>query len=39
MVAYRAGRVPRYVVICPVTLRATPLDLPLLRILSPSSMG
>jgi len=38
MVAYRAGRVPRYYVNCPV-LRATPLDFPLQRILPPSSIG
>ena len=39
MVAYRAGRVPRYYVICPAMLRAMPLDLPPKRTLSPSSMG
>jgi len=39
MVAYRAGRVPRYYVNCPVTFRAPPLDRPLQRNLSPSSIG
>jgi hypothetical protein len=38
MFAYRAGRRPRYYVICPVNFdRAT--DLPLLRTETPSSIG
>lgn len=39
MFAYRAGRIPRYYVNCLATCRAIPLDLPLKRTLSPSSMG
>ena len=39
MVAYRAGRIPRYYVNCLAASRAVPLDLPLTRTLSPSSMG
>jgi len=40
MFACRAGRAPRYYVICPVDLdRAASFDLPLLRELSPSSIG
>ena len=40
MVAYRAGRVPRYYVHCPVNFgRAASFDLPLKRNFSPSSIG
>ena len=40
MIAYRAGRLPRYRVNCPVILnRATSLDFPLKRTSSPSSIG
>jgi len=40
MVAYRAGRIPRYYVNRPVELdRAASFDLPLKRNLSPSSIG
>jgi len=39
MVAYRAGRIPRYYVNGLAICRAVPLDLPLKRIVSPSSMG
>jgi hypothetical protein len=40
MFAYRAGRSPRYYVICPVNFdRAASLDLPLLRTETPSSIG
>jgi hypothetical protein len=40
MFAYRAGRSPRYYVICPVNFdRAVSFDLPLLRTKTPSSIG
>lgn len=39
MFAYRAGRIPRYYVNCLALGRAVPLDFPLKRTLSPSSMG
>jgi hypothetical protein len=39
MFAYRAGRSPRYYVICPVTLDRASFDLPLLRTETPSSIG
>jgi len=39
MVAYRAGRVPRYYVICPTLARASFLDQPHKRILAQSSIG
>ena len=40
MVAYRAGRVPRYSVICPVHYdRAEPLALPTRQTGTPSSIG
>jgi len=40
MVAYRAGRVPRYYVNCPVSShRAASFNLPLLRTTTPSSIG
>jgi hypothetical protein len=40
MVAYRAGRVPRYYVDCPVNFdRAASSVLPLQRPLTPSSIG
>ena len=41
MVAYRAGRTPRYYVICPVSFdRADQFDRPLLRTIeTPSSIG
>ena len=40
MVAYRAGRVPRYSVICPVLLdRAAPVALPTRQAETPSSIG
>jgi hypothetical protein len=39
MVAYRAGRVPRYYVNCPVKFGRASFDLPLKRNFSPSSIG
>jgi hypothetical protein len=40
MIAYRAGRSPRYYVISPVIFnRASSFDLPLLRTETPSSIG
>jgi len=40
MFAYRAGRIPRYQVNCPVSSdRAASFDLPLLRTKTPSSIG
>jgi hypothetical protein len=40
MIAYRAGRAPRYYVICPVNFdRAASFDLPLQRTETPSSIG
>ncbi len=39
MFAYRAGRIPRYYVNCLAISRAVPLDIPLKRTVSPSSMG
>ena len=39
MVAYRAGRVPRYYVNCPVNFDRASFDLPLKRNFSPSSIG
>lgn len=39
MVAYRAGRVPRYYVICPTLARASFLAQPHKRILAQSSIG
>jgi len=40
MFAYRAGRAPRYSVICPVSSdRAASFALPLLRTETPSSIG
>jgi len=40
MVACRAGRVPRYYVICPVNFsRAALFEFPLKRNFSPSSIG
>jgi hypothetical protein len=39
MFAYRAGRSPRYYVICPVNFDRASFDLPLLRTETPSSIG
>jgi hypothetical protein len=39
MIAYRAGRIPRYQVNCPVGSDRASFDLPLERIVSPSSIG
>ena len=39
MVAYRAGRVPRYYVNCPVNFDRASFDFPLKRNFSPSSIG